>query len=274
MKLKVLATYVDGAENSFFLVDGLNRAPVPKAARRKIVRTLATQWPGIRPDGVAFLDPSDAAEFIWDFYNSDGSFAEFCGNAARCVARYYHDYVRAQPHLSFETAAGTALAEVSVGGVRIRMPKKANEPRAIIEMDPELSERARKIGLDPAELWFVDSGVPHLLVNGTPSLMIGGALRPPTKVLSNGTNVTFWNEEKDHFRAQTYERGVEGFTQACGTGALAVGALARFRLKKFSAVPVLMPGGQLTVDFGENQTIFLFGPARTHFDLAAEVDIP
>lgn len=274
MKISVRATYVDGAANSFFLVDGLNRTAISAKYRRDIVSALAVHWPGIRPDGVAFLDPSETADFIWDFYNSDGSFAEFCGNAARCVARYYHDYIRAQDEISFQTAAGVARAEMTATGVRIRMPKKAEEPGNVVALDPELAERARKIGIDPSSLWYVDSGVPHLLVNGVPSAMIGAALRPPTSKLPKGMNVTFWSEDKGVIRAQTFERGVEGFTQACGTGALAVGAFARFHLKKVAAIPVLMPGGQLTVDFGEDQTIFLHGPVRIHFDLSAEVEIP
>lgn len=273
MKLKVHATYVDGAANSFFLIDGLNRASITQGARREIVKILATSWPGIRPDGVVFLDPSSHTQFVWDFYNSDGSTAEFCGNAARCVARYFYEYVRAQDEIFFETAAGVVVAGVTPESVRIRMPQKANEPRKVVEMDPEMAERAKQIGVDPSALWFVDSGVPHLLVNGAPSAMIGKVLRPATKAFVKGTNVTFWTEEKNHFLAQTFERGVEGFTEACGTGALAVGTFAHFHLKKVAAIPVLMPGGQLTVDFDENQTIFLHGPTRIHFDLTTEVEI-
>src|SRR5882757_6514543 len=100
---------LNGAGNDFVLID--NRAQKVKLSREQIVR-LCHRQQGVGADGVMLLIPctSGKADWAWDFYNSDGSDAEMCGNGARCFARFVQKLTGAQRDFTFETGAGIITA--------------------------------------------------------------------------------------------------------------------------------------------------------------------
>src|SRR6201988_2548791 len=101
---------MNGAGNDFVLVD--NRAQKVKLSPDQVVQ-LCHRQRGIGADGIMLLIPcaSGKADWAWEFYNSDGSVAEMCGNGARCFARFVQKLTGAQGKLTFETGAGIISAE-------------------------------------------------------------------------------------------------------------------------------------------------------------------
>src|SRR5690242_6541775 len=101
-------TKMNGAGNDFVLLDGRTRKP--ELTREAIIR-LCDRHRGVGADGVIVLVPSTGkADWAWEFYNSDGSIGEMCGNGARCFARFVQRRTSVGPELSFETVAGVIHA--------------------------------------------------------------------------------------------------------------------------------------------------------------------
>jgi diaminopimelate epimerase len=266
--LQLTGAVLDGAENVFLLVDALCYTAIEKSIRPKLVRRICQTTVGLKLDGVVFLDPSNARfnqteklEFVWDFYNSDGSFAEFCGNAARCVATYYRERVLRKSQFTFRTGAGDVQASFNERDVpRVRLPGKA-----------ELICERQFVAGRSESIYFVLAGVPHLILEGEPDLLLAAELRKASSERPSGANVTFVGKDSQNYSAVTYERGVEGLTRACGSGALAAACFLRQERGAGRQVPIQFPGGQLVVDFVEEDGVYLSGPVRHQFDLKMEI---
>lgn len=215
-------------------------------------------------DGFFVLKEISPQHLAWDFYNSDGSQAEMCGNASRCAALLYWEKIRPtnQGTIKVETIVGPFFASrVAADMVTTLMPK----PVQLVQM---LEEH-----------YYVNSGVPHLVIEGAPNKAFALQIRNNPEVFPNGTNVTFFEylqEKQDSFnfkiQAVTFERGVDDFTQACGTGACAAAYAAIFKKNQTNLsvieknvsykVIVEMPGGELVVEFDDlNKAPRLTGPA-------------
>src|SRR4026209_1398277 len=100
---------MNGAGNDFILID--NRSGQVKLTPEQVVR-LCHRQRGIAPDGLFLLVPNQSgrADWSWDFYNSDGSTAEMCGNGARCFARFIARKTGTSDRTTFETGAGVITA--------------------------------------------------------------------------------------------------------------------------------------------------------------------
>src|SRR5213075_2696255 len=98
-------TKMNGAGNDFVLIDNRNRNI--KLSREQVVRICHRQR-GVGADGLFFLVPSASgkADWAWEFYNSDGSSADMCGNGSRCFARFVQKRTGNANDFTFETAAG------------------------------------------------------------------------------------------------------------------------------------------------------------------------
>ena len=188
-----------------------------------------------RADGFLALDHSAAADFRLHFYNSDGLRGEMCGNGARCICRFAYDLGVAGEAMTVETDAGP------VWGWHLA------EDRYRVALNlPGLAELDRLPGCDYVELG--DPGVPHCLVE-LPSLTwdMADALWQRGRDLRydpafpKGANVTFFAVlEPGHVRVLTYERGVEDYTLACGTGCASVATALWLQGR--------LPGGKLTAE--------------------------
>lgn len=232
--------------------------------RRQLVRQACSPVSGLCCDGFVFLE-YNGQDWVWDFYNNDGSYAEMCGNAARCAMLFIRDILDMPvKELVLVTKSGAVVGnDVSLS---------QNEPNNQFEITMTnkfriLNEFQIKINNRSLQMSLLDTGVPHLVFRGEQlSREESAQLRQDRSLSEAGANVTHYLEiESDHIAAATYERGVEDFTQACGTGAVAA-ALDYWRQSKSPRSPrwiqVDMPGGTLKVFCSQDEKPKMRGPAE------------
>ena len=228
-------------------------------------------------DGVLFLDLDDAADPVYvemTLVQPDGSVADMCGNGARVVARWAADRT-GEREVLVGTPAGERRAVVRDVGVTVEM--------GVPSFDPADVPLARETALLEEEIEgltvsAVNTGVPHAVsvVDDVDAVDLA-SVAPPVRradVFPEGTNVTLAAHAGDGFHQRTFERGVEGETLACGTGAVAVVAVAkRLRLVDGEGpYRVSPPGGDLLVIVPDEGPATLTGPVTREFagDLPVE----
>ncbi len=257
---------MNGAGNDFVVID--NRS-LGTSLNRETIEGLCDRNRGIGADGLLAVEPSQSnADYRMRYYNSDGNEAEMCGNGARCFARFVYNLLEQKSQsISFETIAGTVLAEILGPEVKIVL----SEP-----FDLKLNIPV-EINGQPEKLHFINTGVPHavLIVDDLESVNIketGSTIRHHDAFLPEGTNANFQKiESPNTLTIRTYERGVEDETLACGTGMVA-NALIHDQLNNIEPpVFVNVQGGDtLKVSWEkENDTyknVTLTGPAEIVFE--------
>ena len=274
-------TKMHGAGNDFVILNGIEN-PIPDEALPGLARRLCAAHTGVGADGMMVVGPAkNGGDFSMLFYNSDGSLGEMCGNGARCICRYGYEHGLAGTVQRVETTAGLVTGErIDKSRYRIRL----NDP-AIIDLHRAVNALGQVY--DCAYLELGNPGIPHavLLLPGYQGWKrgelraLGSALRHATS-FPKGANVSFVERTgEDALRAVTYERGVEDFTLACGTGCGSiVSALTLRGLVSGKEVSIAMPGGTLTVSVSaENGTvhdIFLTGPTCLVFEGQLPEDEP
>ena len=246
---------MSGAGNTFVILDFIQNNKPFHLNRVQLAKQICDPVLGVHADGFIVLEKSKDQKYVWDFYNSDGSSAEACGNASRCVSRYLLDvYEISQGQVQFETVVGPIQG------------RKHSDQKYSVNM-PAIQD------ITPAHFDYlvIDSGVPHVVVevDSVETFLDEGHLlevaheyRFHSDLGKAGANISFYLAiGKSFLRAVTFERGVEGFTQACGTGAIAV-AYANYLKNKPVQTQVQMPGGLLEVDFSQStQSPLLIGRA-------------
>lgn len=251
-----------GSGNDFIIVDNRGHA-LPEAGLPDLARRLCARTMSLGADGFVVVEASATADFRWHFFNSDGSRADMCGNAARCVARFACLTGIAGQGLSFDTGAGVIAARVTGDRVKVRM----TDPR---EMESGLTLETSR-GL--VALSRIHTGVPHVVVSVTDVaradvLGLGRELRYHPAFAPAGTNVNFAAVDgAGQIHNRTYERGVEGETLACGTGAVAAALLLAGQGKVASPVTVVPRSGETLMVYFERavdgfREVFLEGNAR------------
>jgi diaminopimelate epimerase len=259
-------TKMSGAGNDFVLLDG--RATGVNLTREQVVR-LCDRHRGIGADGLVVLRECGfgKADWAWEFYNSDGSTGEMCGNAARCFGRYVQRQTGHAGDFTFQTEAGIITARFD--GDRVTVDLTRPEGLRLNQPVP--------LSLATPTVHFVNTGVPHvvLFVPDADQAMvreIGAEIRRHPLFAPRGTNVNFVQVlGPGRIRVRTFERGVEGETLACGTG-VAAAALISARVHGFPPpVKVRVQGGdELEVSFndsnGEFSNVGLSGPAHFVFE--------
>lgn len=247
--------HMSGAGNDFMVLD----------ARGKILdfenlsKTLCAAYGA---DGFMALDSSKTADFQLHFYNPDGSRGEMCGNGARCICKFAYDRGIAGETMVIETDAGP------VYGWRL-----ADTQYKVQLNNPSIVDyRCRKNGV---YVELGQPGIPHSVTHRSDLQWADReALLPEFLAYRNaeeypkGVNVNFytWVDETT-IRILTFERGVEDFTLACGTGSASVASVlwleGRLPSGKLTA---LNPGGTLEITVegqgGQIQKLFLEGPAE------------
>jgi diaminopimelate epimerase len=207
---------MSGSGNDFVVVDAM-REPAGALAEPATVRALCARATGIGADGMVFLERSETADYRMTYLNSDGSRADLCGNASLCSARLATELgIVSTTEFRVETDAG-------ILGARFAADAPEVDLQPVRDVRPRLPFR-----LEPGEQWigFAQAGVPHLTVrvDDVSAIDVVGRGRPlrfdPS--LAQGANVNFVSPDPaGGWLIRTYERGVEGETLACGTGAVA-----------------------------------------------------
>ena len=218
--------YMNGAGNDFMVMDARGLDADFRALALKLC-------PITGADGFMAVDHSDIADFRLHFYNSDGSRGEMCGNGARCICRFAYDLGIAGETMTVQTDAGL------VPGWRL----DENQYRVKLN-NPSVLDLNRKETIAYAELG--DPGVPHAVAEYDGDLWedadcIWDHMRQLRydPAFPKGANVNFYQTvAQGEVKVLTFERGVEDFTLACGTGC---GSIACTLWKKG-----LLPGGVLT----------------------------
>lgn len=265
-------TKMHGAGNDFVIVNNIelrfSLECFPALARR-----LCAPHTGVGADGMMVVVPATAeGDYGMLFYNSDGSLGEMCGNGARCICRYGCERGLAGEIQRVETTAGLVTGE-RIDGTHYRV--RLNDP-AVIDL-----HRLVKVGAENYDCAYIelgDPGIPHAVLLlpdwdewETDALReLGRALRF-APVFPRGANVSFVKfTGPDAVKAVTYERGVEDFTLACGTGCGSVTTALTLLGLASGKLSITMPGGELTVSLareGERvHDILLSGPTCLVFD--------
>jgi diaminopimelate epimerase len=269
--MQLAFTKMNGAGNDFVLFD--NREGRVRLTP-ELVERVCDRHAGVGADGIIGLVPchSGAADWAWEFFNSDGSAAEMCGNGARCFARYVQRLTSGPERFTFETAAGIIGAQLDGGLVTVDLTPP---------VDLRLHE-ALELSSGRETVHCLNTGVPHAVVfvadvDQAMVSTLGREIRRHAHFAPRGTNVNFAQViGPGSIRVRTYERGVEGETLACGTGVTAA-ALISAQLNGFpSPVSVRVQGGdQLEVLFLQNGAQFtnvrLKGPADFVFEGTTEI---
>ena len=211
---------MSGSGNDFVVVDAITE-PAGSLAQPAIVQAICARATGIGADGLVFLEPSTLADYRITYLNSDGSPADLCGNASLCSARLASELGLLTGRIfRIETDAGVLDARLLEDGPEIDLG-------SVTDVRPSLPFR-----LEAGELniGFAMAGVPHLVVRvadvaTVPVRERGRPLRNDPS-LEHGANVNFVSRDgAGVWHVRTYERGVEGETLACGTGAVATAVL-------------------------------------------------
>ncbi|GAB7141316.1 diaminopimelate epimerase [Deferribacterales bacterium RsTz2092] len=249
-----------GSGNDFIIVNNMDRR-LNVADIAPLVPKICARGVSIGADGFFMIEPADTkdVDFKWHFYNSDGTTGEMCGNGSRCVARFVHRLGYVGKNMRFLTGAGVIAAEI-IDETHVKV--QLTTPHSLV-IDKTLDAGSRQIKYS-----YVNTGVPHavLFVDDVESADVAGLgrlLRYHSAFAPAGANVDFVKMvAPDILRMRTYERGVEGETLACGTGAVASALIAIEKGLVKSPVHIKTSGNIDMNVYMVNGTPYLEGEAR------------
>ena len=262
---------MNGAGNDFVIINNMEEK-IPAEKFPYVAKTLCERHLSIGADGFMVVEnpnnPSEA-DYRMVFYNSDGSMGEMCGNGARCICRYGYEKGLAGEVQRVETTAGIVTGErIDKRLYRVRLNDPCN-----LRLDEPVEIDGKTYICSYIELG--NPGIPHCVVpisnlKDYPEAQLfelGRKLRY-YKGYPKGANVNFCEIiGKDHIFERTYERGVEDFTYACGTGTGSVVTVLTLKGKVSGKnVKVDMTGGTLFIDVEREEdkikNLYLTGPTN------------
>ena len=214
-----------------------------KEDRTELTKELCHRQDGIGADGLIVIVPNSDYDFEWQFYNSDGSHADMCGNGSRACAHYAYVNKLASRSMSFLTGAGVIKAEVDGDMVLSELT-----PPKILDKTIEFNGKS---------WWLLNTGVTHLVqfTQNIEEFDIQEARELRYKYNAN-VNIAFIDANKN-IKVRTYERGVEDETLACGTGMAACFYRAYSEEKVANNIEVYPRSGD-TLYLGVNETTITF----------------
>lgn len=250
--------------NDFVIIDAREENII---LSKENIKFLCHRHFGIGSDGLIIFENSDKADFSMQFFNPDGSGGMMCGNGGRSIVKFAADKGVIKDKCTFLAPDGLHSATIEGENISLKMTT------------PTLFQ-AHKDG------FYINTGTSHFVVfeNNLEKIDIikkGRALRNDERFLTyKGCNVNFVEEIKDkNLKIQTYERGVEDLTLACGTGICA--AALTYSVKKGlensnHTINISAQGGNLQVEFEkkENNTfdnVHLIGEAKKVFEGEIEI---
>ena len=245
-----------GTGNDFVMID--NRSNTFPKQNTQLVAHLCERRFGIGADGLILLDTDATTDFRMVYYNSDGNLSSMCGNGGRCLVAFAKKLNVIQNETTFMATDGLHHATVGADGiVSLQMIDVAE-----IKNTQDYS--------------FLNTGSPHhvQIVEDLQHFNVkenGAAIRYGNLYGQAGSNINFVKKiDETTFSLQTYERGVEDETLACGTGATAVAiAMNATGQTNSNEINLNVEGGKLAVSFdiedGKYTNVFLKGPAEFVF---------
>ncbi len=260
---------MNGAGNDFIIVNNLEEK-LPVEVFPQVAKTLCHRHMSIGADGLMVVaQATEGGDYRMLFYNSDGSIGEMCGNGSRCICRYGYENGLAGEIQTVETMAGTVTGRrISQRLYQVHL----NDPTTVrtglvAEVD------GKEYPCSYVELG--NPGLPHAVVPfqnlkeaDTESLRNLGRKLRFHPLFPKGANINFYEQiGEDALYLRTYERGVEDFTYACGTGAGSSTTVLTLAGKvSGSHVTIDMAGGQLIIDTERQgdriSALYLTGPTN------------
>ncbi len=260
--------YFDCIDNPDLISDPVAVAP-----------SLSDRHFGIGGDGIVLILKDNRAEFMMRMFNSDGSEAEMCGNAIRCVAKYLCDnnYVTSN-HVKIRTKAGIMPIDIirNINGNFISAKVDMGEPElrglfipVNIDKEPIINEPIVLKSGKSYQITCVSMGNPHAVIFvdkiTDEQIFNDGPQIECHEMFPRKTNVHFVKVlSPTSVEMRVWERGA-GETLACGTGASAVTVAAKLNKLTASKIEVHLLGGNLEMEWAENNHVYMTGPATTVF---------
>ncbi len=254
-----------GNGNDFMLVDEMGREQVAEIAKGRFAIRCCRRSFGIGADGVLFLVGSMRADLGMRLFQPDGSEAEMCGNGIRCLAKYAWETGYVGESFEVETLAGIIPVQVRDMEGSFWAKVDMGEPRFDRPSIPACGDgEFINEPLEGMQVSAVNTGVPHAVIFVDDLDLAVEEIAPlirHSSAFPEGANVNFVRPGRP-FEIRTFERGVEGETFSCGTGAVACASVARRLGLVDEEVQVETRGGPLIISF-EGGKAFMEGPAAT-----------
>ena len=257
-----------GLGNDYVYVDCFDPVTADIIAHTELsslAQQLSDRHFGIGSDGLVLILPSDEADAQMRIFNADGSEAQMCGNAIRCVGKYlYESGICRRTQICVQTPAGlrTLMLHTTEGKVD---SAEVNMGKAEVMFDELM------INYRPVAFVSVDMGNPHIVLFpqthvATMSLTPLGPTLERHPHFPEGTNVEFVSvRNSKEIDMRVWERG-SGETMACGTGACAAAVAAAVLSKTDNSVTVHLRGGDLHIHYDpETREVTMTGPATEAF---------
>ena len=232
---------------------------------------------GVGSDGLIMIMPSPIADARMRIFNADGSEAQMCGNGIRCVAKYLYEYgIKKSDRMTIETAAGLKTIELTtVNGGVTQIKVEMGTPELLRNNIPMLGENKQVINeplqVNDSVLYVtcVSMGNPHCItfVDDVDSIILDvtGKAIENHELFPERINAHFVQQiSTNKVKMRTWERG-SGETLACGTGAVATGVACVLNNLTERVISTQLPGGELTVEWTDDNKTFMTGPAEIVF---------
>ncbi|MCQ2199524.1 MAG: diaminopimelate epimerase [Paludibacteraceae bacterium] len=275
-------TKMHGISNDYIYVDA-SKEKIEDISNVAI--KLSDRHTGIGSDGLVLIMPSEKCDFRMRMFNSDGSEAEMCGNASRCVAKFVYDKgLTKKTSFTLETLAGTKVLNVHLGAdgkvetVTVDMGepilKGLNIP-TIFDKGKVVAQEIEVLGKKVLTT-CVSMGNPHSVIftTGIDSLDLEkiGPSYECHSAFPRKTNTEFVEViSRKEVKMRVWERGA-GETMACGTGACGVGVAGVLNGLTDRTVTVHLRGGDLTIEWRESDNhVYMTGGATTVFEGEVEI---
>ncbi len=251
-----------GLGNDFVLIDS-RKETLDDLDLGQLAISICDRHFGVGADGLMIVWPSKKAHYRMQIFNPDGSEPEMCGNGVRCFTRYVYetDNLKEEEIISVETLAGIILPAVILG---------PDKKVAAVEVDMGIPKDQGEVTIEGYKFRQISMGNPHaaaLVENITDiSLSDIGPKIENNPHFPNRTNVEFVKAVNDkELEVAVWERGA-GETLACGTGACAALVAANLAGKVGRRAIIHLPGGDLDIEWGEDQHVLMRGPAEKVFE--------
>lgn len=270
-------TKMQGIGNDYVYIDCTKKTM--NVDYKDLARKISDRHFGVGSDGLILILPSTKADFEMRMFNSDGSEAEMCGNAVRCVGKYVFDRrLTDKTTVTIDTLAGIKILEMTlqdgaVNKVRVDMGEPVLEPvRIPVATGNErfIAQPVKAAG-DEVVLTCVSMGNPHAVMFVEEENLAWvdkvGPVLEKHEMFPRKANVEFVHvENRGLLKVRVWERGA-GETLACGTGACAVLVAAVLNNVSERNAVVRLLGGDLEIEWNENDNhVYMTGPAEWVFD--------
>lgn len=267
-------TKMQGAGNDYVYINGfVEQVKDPGALAKRI----SDRHFGIGSDGLVLILPSETCDFQMRMFNADGSEAEMCGNASRCVGKYVFDNKMTTKHsVTLETKAGVKTLKLFTKGEMVYLVEVDMGSPILNGLDIPVRLELDEVINYPLDInnklfhvTCVSMGNPHAIIYvedvDTTDPATNGSIIENHPFFPKRTNVEFVEVvNRSLLKMRVWERGA-GETIACGTGACAtlVASVLNDVCERTATVRLL--GGDLKIEWRENGHIYMTGPAVTVF---------